>query len=132
MSACAIFLTREPFKCRLPSWVYPIEVLQPYLGAQDEQHILATSSKQQQQQKQQASGEKVFLWIWCLKTRMLVAQNDRRANARLEKQVLCNFEPSSLFYGQFSVQKWPFSAFFEAVFTMNVIVTHTWHPSSSK
>ena len=35
----------------LPSWVYPIEILQPFLGSKDEQHILAAtapaSSKQQ-------------------------------------------------------------------------------------
>ena len=40
------------FRGGLLSWVYPVEVLQPYLGSEDEQNILASkcsSSKQQQQ-----------------------------------------------------------------------------------
>ena len=32
-------------------------------------------------------------------------QNDHRANAEHLKQVLCDFKPSSLFFGQWSVQK---------------------------
>ena len=44
--------------------------------------------------------------LW-LKTGIQVAQNDREANAHHGKQFLCRFEPSSLFYGRFSVQKWP-------------------------
>ena len=28
----------------LPSWVYPVEVLHPFLGSKGEQHILASSS----------------------------------------------------------------------------------------
>ena len=33
------------------------------------------------------------------------SSKDRRANAHSLKQVLCDFEPSSLFHGRFSVQK---------------------------
>ena len=40
-----------------------------------------------------------------LKTGIQVAQNDRGANAHHHKQVSCRFEPSSPFYGRFSVQK---------------------------
>ena len=96
----------------LPSWVYPVEVLQPYLGSQGEQHILAATSRKQQQQ-QQAGGEKVLLWTLCLKSGMQVAQNNRRANAHHHNEVLSYFEPSSLFYGRFSCQKWPFLGCFQ-------------------
>ena len=43
-----------------------------------------------------------------LKTGMHVAQNDRGAKAHHHKQVSLRFQPSSPFYGRFSVQKWPF------------------------
>ena len=43
-----------------------------------------------------------------LKTGMQVALNDRGAKAHHHKQVSLHFEPSSSFYGRFSVQKWPF------------------------
>ena len=56
-----------------------------------------------------------------LKTESRVAQNDRRANAHHHKQILCYFELASPFYGRFSVQKWPFSACFEAVFRTIVL-----------
>ena len=36
----------------------------------------------------------------------------RAANAHHSKQVSCDFEPPSLFYGRFSVRKWPFLATF--------------------
>ena len=48
-----------------------------------------------------------------LKTGIQVAQNDRGANAHHLKQVSLHFEPSSLFYGRFSVQKWPFFGCFQ-------------------
>ena len=44
------------------------------------------------------------------KTGIQVAQNDRGANAHHHKQVSLRFETSSLFYGRFSVQKWPIFA----------------------
>ena len=43
-----------------------------------------------------------------LKTGIQVAQSDRGAKAHQHKQVSLRFEPSSRFYGPFSVQKWPF------------------------
>ena len=43
-----------------------------------------------------------------LKTGIQVAQNDWGAKAHHHKQVSLHFEPSSPFYGRFSVQKWPF------------------------
>ena len=48
-----------------------------------------------------------------LKTGIQVAQNDRGANAHHHEQVSFCFEPSSPFYGQFSVQKWPFLGCFQ-------------------
>ena len=42
-----------------------------------------------------------------LKTGIQVAQNERGANAHHHKELSLRFEPSSLFYGRFSVQKWP-------------------------
>ena len=48
-----------------------------------------------------------------LKTGIQVAQNDRGANAHHHKQVSLRFEPSSLFYGRFSVQKRPFLGYFQ-------------------
>ena len=50
--------------------------------------------------------------LW-LKIGIQVAQNDREAHAHHGKQVLCRFEPSSPFYGRFSVQKWPFLGCFQ-------------------
>ena len=47
-----------------------------------------------------------------LKTGIQVAQNDRGAKAHQHKQVSLRFEPSSRFYGPFSVQKWPFLGYF--------------------
>ena len=43
-----------------------------------------------------------------LNTGIQVAQNDRGANAHHHTQDSLRFEPSSLFYGRFSVQKQPF------------------------
>ena len=37
---------------------------------------------------------------------------------------MCHFELSSLFYGRFSGQKWPFSACFEALFKTIVVKVH--------
>ena len=48
-----------------------------------------------------------------LKTGIQVAQNHRGAKAHHHKQVSLHFEPSSPFYGRFSVQKWPFLGFFQ-------------------
>ena len=48
-----------------------------------------------------------------LKTGIQVAQNDRGANAHHHNQVLLRFEPSSLLYGRFSAQKWPFLGCFQ-------------------
>ena len=48
-----------------------------------------------------------------LKTGIQVAQNDRGADAHHHKQVSLRFEPSSPFYGRFSVQKWPFLGCFQ-------------------
>ena len=45
-----------------------------------------------------------------------VAQNDRTAIGHHMQEVLGNFEPPRPLYSGFSVQKWPFSASFEAVF----------------
>ena len=83
----------------LLSWVYPVEVLQPHLGSEGEQHILASSA-----QAATSRRAKVFLWTWCLKTGMQVAQNDCRANVHLERQVFRYFQPSSPFYGRSSGQ----------------------------
>ena len=43
-----------------------------------------------------------------LKTGIQVAQNDLGAKGHYHKKVSLHFEPSSSFYGRFSVQKWPF------------------------
>ena len=114
-------------KLLLPSWVYPVEVLQPFLGSEGEQHILASSSSSSKQ-----AGIKCFLCSPCLKMGIQVTQNDRRANAHHHKQVLCYFEPSSLFYGRFSVQKWPFSACFEAVFRTIVLKVQDDHQCANQ
>ena len=42
-----------------------------------------------------------------------VAQNDKGANAHHHQQISLRFEPSSLFYSRFSVQKWPFLGCFQ-------------------
>ena len=84
----------------------PFRGFTPPLGAKAEQHVLASRSSSQ---RQQATGaQKVFATTPRLKTGIQVAQNDRGANAHHHKQVLLHFEPSSPFYGRFSVQKWPF------------------------
>ena len=87
---------------------YPVEVLHHLLGAKGEQHVLAAASSKQQQQQQQAEGRKVLVITAWLKTGIQVAQNDRRAKAHHHKPVSLHFEPSSPFYGRFSVQKWVF------------------------
>ena len=43
-----------------------------------------------------------------LKTGIQVAQNDRGADTHHHKQFTLRFEPSSSFYGRFSVEKRPF------------------------
>ena len=48
-----------------------------------------------------------------LKTGIQVAQNNQVANAHHHKQILLRFEPSSLFYRRFSVQKRPFLSCFQ-------------------
>ena len=50
--------------------------------------------------------------LW-LKTGIQEAQNNREANAHHHKQASLRFAPSSLFYGPFSVQKWPFLGCFQ-------------------
>ena len=50
-----------------------------------------------------------------LKTGIQVAQNDRGAKAHHHKQVSLHFEPSSPFYGRFSVQKRLFLAVFRTI-----------------
>ena len=47
------------------------------------------------------------------KTGIQEAQNDQGAYAHHHKQVWLRFELSSLFYGRFSVQKWPFLGCFQ-------------------
>ena len=47
------------FKTGLLSWVYPVEVLQPYLGSQDEQHILAASSSSSSKQQATSSNRRL-------------------------------------------------------------------------
>ena len=61
----------------------------------------------------QAGNSKVLATTPWVKTGNQVAQNDRGANAHHHKQVLLHFELSSPFYGQFSVQKWPFLGCFQ-------------------
>ena len=56
-----------------------------------------------------------------LKTGIQVAQNDRGANAHHHKQVSLHFEPSSPFYGRFSVQKMAVFRLFSAVFRTIVL-----------
>ena len=63
----------------------------------------SNSSKQQQA----AEGPKVLATTLRLKTSIQVTQNDQQAKAHHHKQVSLRFEPSSRFYGRFSVQKWP-------------------------
>ena len=70
-------------------------------------------SKQQQAAAEAAGGPKVLATALWLKTSIQVAQNDREANAHHHKQVSLHFEPSSVFYGRFSVQKWPFWGCFQ-------------------
>ena len=48
-----------------------------------------------------------------LKTSIQVAQNDRGANAHHHNHVSFRYEPSSLFYGLFTVQKWSFLSQFQ-------------------
>ena len=48
-----------------------------------------------------------------LKTGIQVAQNDREAKAHHHKPASLCFEPSTPFYGRFSVQKWPFLGGFQ-------------------
>ena len=79
------------------------------LRVQGEQHILAAAASS----KQQADARKLYSRALWLKTGIQVAQNDCRANAHHLQQVLCHFKPSSLFYGRFSVQKWPFLGCFQ-------------------
>ena len=98
------------------------------LRVQGEQHILAaaaaaSSSKQQQQQQAAASSQQAAS-LFCHKLGIPVAQNDRTANADHHKQVLCYFEPSSLFYGPFSLQKMAIFSLFCSRFQDN-------HPESS-
>ena len=59
-------------------------------------------------QQQAAEGSKILVTTLWLETGIQVAQNNRGANGHHHKQVLLRFEPSSPFYGRFSVQKWPF------------------------
>ena len=56
-----------------------------------------------------------------LKTGIQVAQNDRGAKAHHHKQVSLHFEPSSPFYGRFSVQKMAVFGLFSAVFRTIVL-----------
>ena len=48
---------------------------------------------------------KLFVQTLWLQIIIHLAQNDRRAHVHHLKQVSCDFEPCSPFYGQFSVQK---------------------------
>ena len=50
----------------------------------------------------------------------------------ISKQVLCNFKPSSPFYGEFSVQKWPFLACFEAVFRTIILKVQDHHQCANQ
>ena len=94
----------------LPSWVYAVDVLHHLLGAKAELHVLAaaasSSSSSSSSSKQQ--GPKVLATTPRLKTSIQVAQNDRGSKPHHHNQVLLRSEPSSPFYGRFSVQKWPF------------------------
>ena len=96
----------------LPSWVYPVEVLHNLLGAKGEQHVLAATAARSSS-KQQAEGPKVLATTPWLKTGIQIAQNDQGAKAHHHNQVSLRFEPSSPFYGRFSVQKWPFVGCFQ-------------------
>ena len=80
-----------------------------------------SSSKQQQAATAAAGGSKVLATAPWLKTGIQVAQNDRGAKAHHHKQVSLHFEPFSLFYGRFSVQKRPFLGLFSAVFRTIVL-----------
>ena len=60
------------------------------------------------QQQQKEGDPKVLATTPWVKTGIQVAQNDRGAKVHHHKQVSLHFEPSSPFYGRFSVQKWLF------------------------
>ena len=104
----------------LPSWVYPVKVLHHLLGAKDELHFLASSK---QQQAAAAEGPKVLVTTAWLKTGIQVAQNDRGAQVHHHKQFSLRFEPSSPFYGRFSVQKKAVFGLFLAIFRTIVLKT---------
>ena len=71
-------------------------------------------------QLEATGGPKVLATRPWRKTAIQVAQTDRGAKAHHHKQVLCPFEPSSPFYGRFSVQK---NGRFGAVFRTIVLKT---------
>ena len=103
-----------PSSVLVPVLIYPVEVLHHLLGAKDEQHVLAaTAAAASSSKQQQAEGPKVLVATPWLKTGIQVAQNDRGANAHHHKQLSLRFEQSSLFYGQVTVQKWPFLGSFQ-------------------
>ena len=64
-------------------------------------------------QQQAAEGPKVLATTPRLKTGIQVAQNDRGAKAHHHNQVSLRSEPSSPFYGRFSVHKRPFLGCFQ-------------------
>ena len=133
----------------LPSWVYPVEVLQPYVGSEGEQHILAAASSKQQaaSSKQQAASSKqqaASSKQQAASSKQQAASSKQQAASKQavkksvfpqdgsklahhHNQVLCYFEPSRSCYGRFSVQKWPFSACFEAVFRTIVLKVQDGH-----
>ena len=102
----------ERVELRLPSWVYPVEVLYHLLASKAGQHVLAAIAAASSS-KQQAEGPKVLVTTLWLQTGIQVAQIDRGTNAHHHKQVSLHFEPSSPLYGRCSVQKWPFLGRFQ-------------------
>ena len=87
----------------------PCRCFTPPLRVQGSATRFSSSKERKEQHQQQATeGPKVLATTPWNKTGIQVAQNDRGANAHHGKQVSLRFEPSSPFYGPFSVQKWPF------------------------
>ena len=89
------------------------------LGSDGEQHILEAAIATSANRNTKQAGN--LLHSAWLETGIQVAQKNCRANVHHHKQVLCHFEPSTLFYGRFSVQKRPFSSRFEGVFRTFVL-----------
>ena len=87
--------------------IYPVQVLHHFLGSKDELHVLAAAAIAAAAAAA-AGAQKVLATTPRLKTGIQVTQNDRRANAHHHEQVSLHFEPTSPFYGRFSVQKRPF------------------------